>query len=402
MSEEKKPIGFNCNHCHDDYDDVQESYQSVDGTICSVCYDEYTECRGCNDILYWEHASCIQEDHYCEDCFSDYGFWCEACGDAAYFEYSNRVGDEYYCEYCYENHDGPELVRDNKPLSIGVNTNPDENCKDRLVGIEAECLYKYIDNLRSPENWNLTSDGSINRIEDHEAVEWVSMPSNGINLEKTIDNLIDWSREYGGVVNKSCGLHVHIDATDTTWQDLVSIAIVGSYVEKYVYMMMPPSREDSNWCRPIPMSLDNLRAIDSENQFISEWYEKAGSSPSTDKYNDARYIGLNIHARYYLGSIEFRYHSGTLNRTKITNWIKICQSIVETGIKLSRDAKWEHRDFFLEGSTDRTRLSVMRRMIGIDREIFDYVVERTILFSDNHEMPYWVEYRNTVKEYFNN
>ena len=40
MSEEKKPIGFNCNHCHDDYDDVQESYQSVDGTICSVCYDE--------------------------------------------------------------------------------------------------------------------------------------------------------------------------------------------------------------------------------------------------------------------------------------------------------------------------------------------------------------------------
>ena len=35
------------------------------------------------------------------------------------------------------------------------------------------------------------------------------MPSNGINLEKTIDNLIDWSREYGGVVNKSCGLHVH-------------------------------------------------------------------------------------------------------------------------------------------------------------------------------------------------
>ena len=54
------------------------------------------------------------------------------------------------------------------------------------------------------------------------------------------------------------------------------------------------------------------------------------------KYNDTRYHGLNLHARVYLGTIEFRYHSGTNNPTKIKNWITICQSIVEKGIALGK------------------------------------------------------------------
>ena len=269
MSEERKPVGFTCWHCHDEHNDVEESHSSVNGNICSTCNnDEYQVCDGCSDNVYWEHTSCIHDSHYCEDCFNDVGFWCEACGDTAYFEYAFRVGDEYYCEYCYENHDGPEVVMENKPTSITVTSNPDEHCKDRLVGIEAECLYVDTGDLEHPENWRFTSDGSINRIEDHETVEWVSIPSNGVNLYKTINNLINWSYKYYGRVNRSCGLHVHIDATDTTWKDLVSIAIVNTYVEKYIYEMMPPSRKNSNWCRPVPLSLDSLRRIDSEGDFI--------------------------------------------------------------------------------------------------------------------------------------
>ena len=152
MSEEKKPVGFTCCHCHDEHNDVEESYSSVDGDICSTCHnDEYQVCDGCSDNVYWEHTSCIQDSYYCEDCFGDVGFWCEACGDATYFEYAFRVGDEYYCEYCYENHDGPEVVMENKPTSITVTSNPDEHCKDRLVGIEAECLYVDTGDLEHPD-----------------------------------------------------------------------------------------------------------------------------------------------------------------------------------------------------------------------------------------------------------
>ena len=156
--------------------------------------------------------------------------------------------------------------------------------------------------------------------------------------------------------------------------------------------MMPKSRKGSNWCRRIPISIERLRHMTSEEEFIDTWYDYAGSHPSLDKYNDARYIGLNMHARYYLGTIEFRYHSGTLNKTKITNWIKICNSIVETGMKLSRDEDWEHRMFFLgkqltdENSYPKvSREEIFSKMIGLDDEVIDYIVDRTLLFSDSSQ-----------------
>ena len=63
------------------------------------------------------------------------------------------------------------------------------------------------------------------------------------------------------------------------------------------------------------------------------------SHPSTDKYNEARYCGLNLHSRYYHGSIEFRLHSGTINKKKIVNWISICNIIIEKGIEISKFSK---------------------------------------------------------------
>ena len=57
------------------------------------------------------------------------------------------------------------------------------------------------------------------------------------------------------------------------------------------------------------------------------------------------YHGLNLHARVYLGTIEFRYHSGTNNPTKIKNWITICQAIVQKGIEVGREYKAELTEY---------------------------------------------------------
>jgi hypothetical protein len=86
------------------------------------------------------------------------------------------------------------------------------------------------------------------------------------------------------------------------------------------------------------MNVDTLRNIDTEEELIEEYYESMDCIPSTEKYNDARYCGLNLHSRYFHGSLEFRLHSGTLNKTKIVNWIRILNAIIEKGIEIEKDS----------------------------------------------------------------
>ena len=98
------------------------------------------------------------------------------------------------------------------------------------------------------------------------------------------------------------------------------------------------------------------------------------SEPSTDKYNDARYCGLNIHSRYYHGSIEFRLHSGTLNKTKILNWVSILNMIIIKGVELS---KMEDKQFKKWMSAPYLRHMVST--FGV--ELCDYINKRTSKFK---------------------
>ncbi|MDO5509556.1 MAG: amidoligase family protein, partial [Weeksellaceae bacterium] len=42
-----------------------------------------------------------------------------------------------------------------------------------------------------------------------------------------------------------------------------------------------------------------------------------------------RYLKLNLSSYQRHGTVEFRHHSGTVNYTKIKNWILICARLVE-------------------------------------------------------------------------
>ena len=94
-----------------------------------------------------------------------------------------------------------------------------------------------------------------------------------------------------------------------------------------------------------------------------------------------------MHARVYLGTIEFRYHSGTNNATKIKNWITICQSIVQKGIELSRVI---HDGSDQETWTDETKKLVLQKDdLGLEefidilrlRQIKQYIISRVRKFD---------------------
>ena len=367
-----------------------------DGPLCLQCYSEdYIHCNSCSTETWRDNSyfSEREEERYCDYCYNEIFAYCEVCEFELYIDneaiYDDRSGT-YACEDCYSGDQDSDTFVTESPRNVECTHNDSDTFSamnvHRLVGIEAEAILDEVYEDREPmENiplgWRPVFDGSITG----EGREMVSIPANGDILNGRIENLCDWASFHNVTVNKSCGLHLHIDATDTDWRDLRSIAIVAKRFEKYIYSMLPRSRMKVSWCRKLPMSISELKSCNDEGDFVNLWYDSCGSRIDRDKYNDSRYHGLNLHARFYLGTVEFRYHSGTLNKKKITNWVKICNSIFETGIKLSRDKNWKHSEYFVS-SNDTTLIGLVSKMVGFDNDMLKYFLDRTMKFSNSGKL----------------
>ena len=177
----------------------------------------------------------------------------------------------------------------------------------------------------------------------------------------------------GAIVNRSCGLHVHFNSLEFNARQVAMIALVYKKFEEMLKGMMPKSRQNSNWCRDMSLDYSELLSIREEQDLIDRYYEMMGSYPNTDKYNDARYCGINIHSRYFHGTIEFRLHSGTINREKITNWIKILNKIVVLGLEINTWSKDEVRKWI-----DKPANTLIDSVFG--SELCRYITKRTRKF----------------------
>lgn len=102
-------------------------------------------------------------------------------------------------------------------------------------------------------------------------------------------------------VNKSCGTHVHFDMRG------VKKSLVEVYGQRLGYCvpalkkLVPESRRANNFCGKAVNTIDGM---------------------------DSRYCFVNMKSYIRHKTIEVRGHSGTLNATKILNWIKICERIM--------------------------------------------------------------------------
>lgn len=313
---------------------------------CNDCfYERFAECENCSYIMDSDYVYyTVDGDAFCDDCYSEYYGWCQSCDSECHREYLyyQEGTDEDMCEQCYE---AIEIDLDSYN-SITIRDNPDntfdKNKFKRLCGVELETVYKgedvsdISDIGDTPFDFKRVSDGSINGI----GAEWVSSPMNGDRLFNQIDGMSKWLKNNKFSTNRSCGYHVHIDARDLYWAELCGIGIVGNAAESIMYSMIPKSRKSSNWCRPSKVSTKQLLTVRNNDDFINAWYDGVScGAPSLQKYHDSRYHAINMHSRAYLGTIEFRHHSGTLNTGKIKNWITICQSIVEAGIEIGNCIK---------------------------------------------------------------
>ena len=319
--------------------DIDHSAQE---NVCEECMENVYACEDCNqhhsedsEDLRW----CENGDPYCTDCYYDNFSMCEECDSETHNDYSmyHEQNDCTYCEECYPGEENGEDVDLDSYHTREMDSSSESFAKiksKRLVGLELECYsdgWDYWDRDTEVDgNWRAVHDGSIEAHgEGSRAVEFVSrVPKNGDALWKDVEYITDYTST-NFAVNRSCGVHVHVDGRDLEWKAIKNLLLLGKSVQNILYKMLPPSREISRWCRKIPMSRESIRSIESNQDFIDSWYSSWGVDPSMDKYNDARYCNMNMHARILHGSIEFRYHSGTLNKEKLLHWIRICTAIVD-------------------------------------------------------------------------
>ena len=376
---------YNCDELvHED-----ESREGGGNIFCGECFEEmFVFCESCEEpVNYQESYSSETGYSYCEYCYCEIFSHCEICvgesvNDEMFEDYDGRL----VCEYCYDEESSVDL--DSYILSLSIPTS-DENSFEvnkfkRACGIELETVYNGSGSsgeVASECHYNFTHtyDGSISG----DGVEFISRPMVGDRLFSEVDHITDWLHDNEFSVNRSCGYHLHIDARDLYWPELTGIMLLGNACENIIYSMMPSSRSGSNWCKKTPISSHDLLSIQSNQDFINSWYSGSDCRRSREKYNDSRYHGINMHSRVYLGTIEFRHHSGTTNPMKIKNWITICQSLVEKGAELGKHLKEGTENKLLKFLKRNTTLTLPEFIEILELESIDnYILKRINKFSE--------------------
>ncbi|MDJ1174881.1 amidoligase family protein [Roseofilum capinflatum] len=166
---------------------------------------------------------------------------------------------------------------------------------------------------RVMSGWKLIYDSSCG----FELVSPILTGYTGLNELKTVLRVL---RECGAKVSANCGTHVHFDARSLQFRDIRLACERWVMCEDLFDCFQPRSRRANNnqFCQGHRDTIDDVR--------------RAASLPSlTYAVNrGTRYRKLNLEAYARHKTIEIRHHAGTLNYTKISNWIKL-QAIVLYG-----------------------------------------------------------------------
>lgn len=179
-------------------------------------------------------------------------------------------------------------------------------------------------NYRHTDNnvWKVVHDGSLDSYNSCEVVSPILEGDDGFEqIRKVCRKLV----ESGARVNRQCGLHVHLDAGDLNGHQIRQIFHRYARHEETIDSFMPRSRRGN--ANTFCMSLGgNLSSMSNNMRWVSEnAYDVSGCIGT-------RYLKVNLGAYHRHKTVEFRQHSGTVNASKIINWVKFLQQFVVNSI----------------------------------------------------------------------
>jgi hypothetical protein len=217
--------------------------------------------------------------------------------------------------------------------------------RENHIGIEIECM---IDDSNSIDDFYaaivkgglanrvcVKGDGSIDPDEGKRGVELTlcATETEIFNVVKSTCEVLD---RFDVTVNKSCGLHIHLDMRNRSIEDCGE-RLVRS--QPLLFAMVPETRRTNNFC--------------------------AATHPDCSHHDDDRYKAVNLTAYSAHRTVEVRLHSATHNATKINNWIAILLKIIDAEVPR-------------ETPVD---LKAWSTLLNLDTELTVYVMQRVALFN---------------------
>jgi len=99
------------------------------------------------------------------------------------------------------------------------------------------------------KTWKVGDDGSVRRnmsVEEqreYKSMELTSPKLFGCEGFDEIKKVLSIWREIGGIVNSSCGFHVHVDAWNYSRDDLRRLSLVWAKIEPVIYYLVSKVEE---------------------------------------------------------------------------------------------------------------------------------------------------------------
>jgi len=265
-----------------------------------------------------------------------------------------------------------------------------ENAKKSATffGIEIETASKRPKILKMSHEdevmeWEAKNDASLKQVG---SVEFASIPME-ISDEsfRRVEKFLKLLRDHGYGVDRTCGLHLHLNITKKDARNaafLINLVKGYYHFENILLSMLPKSRQHNSYCLPInpDRMIGNYESSKPRLPELKEAFYECGRRHikilARDHYFGKRYFGLNLHSIFYRGSLELRYHSGTLDYKKIRNWVLLNAKIVRYIRKKTRRGK--EADFRELRTLDGLRWTVLKD----DPDLVAYVKKRQENFKD--------------------
>ena len=146
-----------------------------------------------------------------------------------------------------------------------------------------------------------------------------------------LQNIVRALREAGAIANSSCGIHVHVDGANHTPESLTRLMNFAIGRQDLFYEALEIGARANRWCQKMDKNLFKAMKSDTSKTKASMeriWYSQANGGYiggiDHSHYNRSRYRGVNLHAFFTKGTVEFRLFNGTTHAGKIKAYVQFC------------------------------------------------------------------------------
>lgn len=145
-----------------------------------------------------------------------------------------------------------------------------------------------------------------------------------------LQEVIRQLRHRGAFASEKCGIHIHVDASRYTPQTLRNMVNIIASKEDILYRALQIDPARLYYCKKVNEKLIetiNKKKPKTIEQLKDLWYAEDPNSNRNKHYNSTRYHGLNLHATFTKGTVEFRLFNSTTHAGEIKAYIQFCLAV---------------------------------------------------------------------------